>query len=72
MEGGPGVFDNQGDPSNISNKVFGNALIAAKECRKDFKLSLSICNHSYSTSIEQMFAASVESVAETLEQSDKY
>lgn len=56
----------------MSNKVYGNALIAAKECRKDFKLCLSICNHTYSTNLEQMFAASIESVAQTLESSDKY
>lgn len=52
MDGGGSGYDNPNDPQLLSNKVFGNALIAAKECNKDFKLYISICNHSYSTGIE--------------------
>lgn len=50
-----GMYDNINDPSNPQhsiNKVFGNVLIAAREGKKEFKLHISLCNHTYSTNIE--------------------
>ena len=52
------------------SKVNGNVLISAYNYKKDFRLQYCMNNHTYSTNIESLFAASVEQVASVIEQSD--
>lgn len=44
--------------------------MAAYNYKRDFKIKYSLCGHTYSTSIENLFSASVDQVAKIIEQSD--
>ena len=46
--------------SSIEDKVHGNVLISAYNYKKDFRVQYSLVNHTYSTNIESLFAASVD------------
>lgn len=53
------------------NKIFGAAIASARPYSHELKLQYSLCNHSFSTSVETMFTASIEHVARIVEDSDK-
>ncbi len=42
------------------SKIFGNVLVAGYNFKKDFKLKYSMIGHNYSTSLENLFSASVD------------
>lgn len=53
------------------NKIYGAAIVSARQYSHEFKLQYSLCNHSFSTSVETMFTASIEHVARIVDDSDK-
>jgi hypothetical protein len=53
------------------DKVYGNALMSASKYKSDFKQQYSLINHTYSTSIETIFSASIDQVVKVVDKSDK-